>query len=148
MAITAVKRHDGNRSLQAEEVCPFEPKTKAEIHEEIKQGEMERVQPSIERFDLQNEFPQATDLALTEEKFTPGTAAFIGEVTEAESVSMIKNLSRYAGWASDGLAALGPVFDIAALGFWAYDLEKTFTNADSSTLDKVGSVLFLIPGVK
>tara|TARA_B100001094_G_scaffold332850_2_gene406869 strand:- start:8769 stop:11129 length:2361 start_codon:yes stop_codon:yes gene_type:complete len=127
------------------EVCTLPIETlpeESELSHELKQ-----LSPQSEAINLEQVLPEATSAFKTEQKFTPHTALFEGSITESESVSMLTNLRRYTGWAAEGLEALGPVFDVVALGLWADDLVKTFSNKNSSSLDKAASIVYLIPVV-
>gem|GEM_PF-3184594 len=128
------------------EVCELPAKNASATEEEdALTSDLKQLSPEQEAVEWQKMYPQASSLYQKEQKFTPGSNLFEGAITEEESISMLTNLKRYGGWAAKGLEALGPVFDAAAIGLWADDLVETFSNEKSSTLDKVASVLYLVP---
>ena len=117
--------------------CELPPRNKeAPI---ISENEISNISPSAEQFDIKQAFPMATDIHAQELRFTPNTPLYTGEITAAESMSMLENLGRFSSLAKGSLEALGPVFDIATLGMWAYDLEKTFSDANSNAYEKSAS---------
>ncbi|MBL6734595.1 MAG: hypothetical protein ISP86_01775, partial [Shewanellaceae bacterium] len=90
-------------------------------------------------------YPDATEVQQLETRFTPGTSAYEGLVTAAETEGMLSRFKTFGNMAKAGGAALGPVFDAVMLGVWTDKMYTTFHAKESTTLDKVSASLMLVP---
>ncbi|MBL6734503.1 MAG: hypothetical protein ISP86_01300 [Shewanellaceae bacterium] len=106
---------------------------------------LKNLAPPAEPIAWRDLYPNAKKMHALETQYTPSSPSFVGDVSVAETESMLNKLKRYGSWAKGGLEVLGPVFDAVALGLWVDNLTTTFGNQQSTELDKVASVLYLVP---